>query len=170
MGDLRNVLNGLKSSTTDSVPQNVEESWYDDKDSNEEQFQTGKAVACIWQEDVGYNITWYLGIVDQIVGDKVYVSYMRRSDKNKVWADYFQKKLKSMTQVEIKSLLEILRLGIQWWPWSEAILRDRHWHRLNSVLTKFQHGCSRYWFQGLCILTCFSPVLQCYTPWKHQKT
>ena len=35
MGDLRNVLNGLKSSTTDSVPQNVEESWYDDKDSNE---------------------------------------------------------------------------------------------------------------------------------------
>ena len=81
MGDLRNVLNGLKSSTTDSVPQNVEESWYDDKDSNEEQFQTGKAEACIWQEDVGYNITWYLGIVDQIVGDKVYVSYMRKSDK-----------------------------------------------------------------------------------------
>ena len=81
MGDLRNDLNDLKSSTTDSVPQNVEESWYDDKDSNEEQFQTGKAVACIWQEDVGYNITWYLGIVDQIVGDKVYVSYMRKSDK-----------------------------------------------------------------------------------------
>ena len=26
MGDLRNVLNGLKSSTIDSVPQNVEES------------------------------------------------------------------------------------------------------------------------------------------------
>ena len=89
---------------------------------------------------------------------------------NKVWADYFQKKLKPMTQVKIKSLLEILRLDIQWWPWSEAIFRDRHWHRLNSVLTKFQHGWSRYWFQGLCILTCFSPVLQCYTPWKHQKT
>ena len=81
MGDLRNVLNSLKSSTIDSVPQNVEESRYDDKENNEEQFQIGEAVACIWQEDVGYNITWYLGIVDQIVGDKVYVLYMRKSDK-----------------------------------------------------------------------------------------
>ena len=65
MGDLRNVLNSLKSSTIDSVPQNVEESQYDDKENNEEQFQIGEAVACIWQEDVGYNITWYLGIVDK---------------------------------------------------------------------------------------------------------
>ena len=81
MGDLRNVLNSLKSSTIDSVPQNVEESQYDDKENNEEQFQVGEAVACIWQEDVGYNITWYLGIVDIIVNDKVYVSYMRKSDK-----------------------------------------------------------------------------------------
>ena len=81
MGDLRNVLNSLKSSTIDSVPQNVEESRYDDKENNEEQFQIGEAVACIWQDDVGYNITWYLGIVDQIVGDKVYVLYMRKSDK-----------------------------------------------------------------------------------------
>ena len=81
MGDLRNVLNSLKSSTIDSVPQNVEESQYDDKENNEEQFQIGEAVACIWQEDVGYNITWYLGIVDQIVNDKVDVSHMRKSDK-----------------------------------------------------------------------------------------
>ena len=81
MGDLRNVLNSLKSSTIDSVPQNAEESQYDDKENNEEQFQIGEAVACIWQEDVGYNITWYLGIVDQIVNDKVDVSYMRKSDK-----------------------------------------------------------------------------------------
>ena len=81
MGDLRNVLNSLKSSTIDSVPQNVEESRYDDKENNEEQFQIGEAVACIWQEDVGYNITWYLGIVDQIVNDKVDVSHMRKSDK-----------------------------------------------------------------------------------------
>ena len=57
MGDLRNVLNSLKSSTIDSVPQNVEESRYDDKEKNEEQDQIGEAVACIWQEDVGYNIT-----------------------------------------------------------------------------------------------------------------
>ena len=61
MGDLRNVLNSLKSSTIDSVPQNVEESRYDDKENNE-QFQIGEVVACTWQEDVGYNITWYLGI------------------------------------------------------------------------------------------------------------
>ena len=81
MGDLRNVLNSLKSSTIDCVPQNVEESRHDDKENNEEQFKIGEAVACIWQEDVGYNITWYLGIVDQIVGDKVYVLYMRKSDK-----------------------------------------------------------------------------------------
>ena len=81
MGDLRNVLNSLKSSTIDSVPQNAEESQYDDKENNEEQFQIGEAVACIWQEDVGYNITWYLGIVDQIVNDKVDVSHMRKSDK-----------------------------------------------------------------------------------------
>ena len=47
MGDLRNVLNSLKSSTIDSVPQNVEESRYDDKGNNEEQFQIGEAVACI---------------------------------------------------------------------------------------------------------------------------
>ena len=67
MGDLRNVLNSLKSSTIDSVPQNVEESRYDDNEKNEEQYQIGEAVACIWQQDVGYNITWYLGIVDQIV-------------------------------------------------------------------------------------------------------
>ena len=81
MGDLRNVLNSLKSSTIDSVPQNVEESRYDDKGNNEEQFQIGEAVACIWQEDVRYNITWYLGIVDQIVDDKVDVLYMTKSDK-----------------------------------------------------------------------------------------
>ena len=81
LGDLRNVLNSLKSSTIDSVPQNVEESRYDDKENNEEQFQIGEVVACTWQEDVGYNITWFLGIADQIVGDKVYVSYMRKSDK-----------------------------------------------------------------------------------------
>ena len=81
MGDLRNVLNSLKSSTIDSVPQNAEESRYDDKENNEEHFQIGEAVACILQEDVEYNITWYLGIVDQMVGDKVYVSYMRKSDK-----------------------------------------------------------------------------------------
>ena len=36
------------------------------------------AVACIWEEDIGYNIAWYLGIVNQIVGDKL---YMRKSDK-----------------------------------------------------------------------------------------
>ena len=35
-GDIRNVLNSLKSSTIDSVPQNVEESRYDDKENNEE--------------------------------------------------------------------------------------------------------------------------------------
>ena len=81
MGDLQNVLNSLKSSTIDSVPQNVVESRYYDKENNEEQFQTGETVACIWQEDVGYNINWYLGIVDQMVGDKVYVPYMRKSDK-----------------------------------------------------------------------------------------
>ena len=81
MGDLRNVLNSLKSSTIDSVPQNAEESRYDDKENNEEHFQIREAVACILQEDVEYNITWYLGIVDQMVGDKVYVSYMRKSDK-----------------------------------------------------------------------------------------
>ena len=80
MGDLRNVLNSLKSSTIDSVPQNVEESRYD-KGNNEEQFQIGEAVACIWQKDVGYNITWYLGIVDQIVDDKVDVLQMTKSDK-----------------------------------------------------------------------------------------
>ena len=68
MGDLRNVLNSLESFTIDSVPQNVEDSRYDDKENNEEQFQIGEAVACIWQEDVGYNIAWYLGIADQIVG------------------------------------------------------------------------------------------------------
>ena len=43
---------------------------------------------------------------------------------NKVWGGYFQMKLKSMTAVEIKSLLQILRLDIQWRPWSEAIFRD----------------------------------------------
>ena len=88
---------------------------------------------------------------------------------NKVWGGYFQMKLKSMTAVEIKSLLQILRLDIQWRPWSEAIFRDRYWYPLNSVLRKFQHDWCRYWFQGLCILTCFSPALQCYTHWKHQK-
>ena len=71
----------MKSSTIDSVPQNVEESRYDDKENNEEQFQIGEAVACIWQEDAGYNITWYLGTVDQIDGDKVYVLCKRKSDK-----------------------------------------------------------------------------------------
>ena len=45
MGDLRN-------STIDNVPQNVEESRYDDKENNEEQFQIEEAVALIWQEDV----------------------------------------------------------------------------------------------------------------------
>ena len=82
MGDLQNVSNSLKRSTNDSVPQNVEESRYDDKENNEEHFQIGEAVACIWQEGVGYNITWHLGIVDQMVGDKVYVLYMRKSDKH----------------------------------------------------------------------------------------
>ena len=81
MGDLRSVLPILKSSRIESVPQNAEKSQYDDKQNNEEQFQIGEEVACIWQDDVGYNITWYLGIVDQIVGDKVYVLYMRKSDK-----------------------------------------------------------------------------------------
>ena len=81
IGDLQIVLNSLKSSTFDSVPQNVEKSLYNDKENNEGQFQIGEAVACIWQEDVGYNITWYLGIVDQTVGDKVDLSYMRKSDK-----------------------------------------------------------------------------------------
>ena len=131
MGDPRIVLNTLKSSTIDSVPQNVEESRYDDKENKEEQFRIGEAVASKHQDDVWYNITWYLGIVDQI---------------------------------------EILRLDIQWRPLSEEIFRDRHWHRLNSVLRKFQHDWSRYWIQGVCILTRFSPVLQCYSPWKHQKT
>ena len=76
-------MNSLKSSTTDSVPQN-EESQYDDKENNEKQFQIGEAVASIWQEDVGYNITWYFRIVAQIVGDKVYMSYLRKSDKQGV--------------------------------------------------------------------------------------
>ena len=46
-GDLRDVLNSLKSSTIDSIPQNVEETWYDDQENNEEQFQIGEAVASI---------------------------------------------------------------------------------------------------------------------------
>ena len=167
MGDLRNVLNGLKSSTTDSVPQNVEESWYDDKDSNEEQFQTGKAVACIWQEDVGYNITWYLGIVDQIVGDKVYVSRMSKSDKQGLsWL------FPDEAEIHDTSRDQIIARNIEIRYSMTAMIRgniSRHWHRLNSVLRKFQHDLSRYWFQGLCILTRFSPVLRCYTTWKHQK-
>ena len=110
MGDLRNVLNSLKSSTIDSVPQNVEESQYDDKENNEEQFQIGEAVACIWQEDVGYNTIWYLGIVDQIVGDKVYVLYMRKLDKQGLsWLFPDEAEMHHT----IKSLLEILRLDIQ---------------------------------------------------------
>ena len=40
-------MNSLKSSTIDSVPQNVEETWYDDQENNEEQFQIGEAVASI---------------------------------------------------------------------------------------------------------------------------
>ena len=39
------------------ISQNVEESRYDDKEKNEKQYQIGEAVACIWQEDVRYNIT-----------------------------------------------------------------------------------------------------------------
>ena len=58
MGDLRNIFNSLKSSTIDSVPQNAEESRYDDKENNEEQFQIGEAVAFISQEDVGYNLVF----------------------------------------------------------------------------------------------------------------
>ena len=34
---------------------------------------------------------------------------------NHVCAGYFQIKLKSITRVKIKSLLEMLILGIQWW-------------------------------------------------------
>ena len=104
MADLRNVLNSLKSSTIDSVPQNAEESQYDDKENNEEQFQIGEAVACIWQEDVGYNTIWYLGIVDQIV------PYMRKLDKQGLsWLFPDEAEMHDT----IKSLLEILRLDIQ---------------------------------------------------------
>ena len=102
MGDLRNVLNSLKSSTIDSVPQNAEESRYGDKENNEEQFQIGEAAACIWQDDVGYNVTWYFGIVDQIVGDKVYMSHLRKSHKQGVsWLFPFEAGIHDTSQNEI---------------------------------------------------------------------
>ena len=47
MADLRNVSNSLKSSTIDSVTQNVKASQCDDKEDNEKQFQIGETVACI---------------------------------------------------------------------------------------------------------------------------
>ena len=78
-------MNSLKSSTIDSVPQNVEETWYDDQENNEEQFQIEETVACIWLEDVRYNITWYLGIVDQIVSDSLCVIHEKiRRTKSKL--------------------------------------------------------------------------------------
>ena len=168
MGDPRNVLNSLKSSTIDNVPQNVVESWYDDKENNEEQFQIGEAVACIWQEDVGYDITWYLGIVDQTVGDEVYVSYIRKSDKQGLsWLFPDEAEIHDMSQDKI--ITRIIEIRYSMTAVIRANILKHTLNRLNSVLRKFQHDWSRYWFQGWCILTCFSPVLWCYTPWKHQK-
>ena len=79
MGDLRNVLNGLKGiSNTTLSTQNVSQLG-DDSDVH---FIRGETVAGAWYEDVGDRSEWHLGVVDRIADDGVYVSYMKRSDKN----------------------------------------------------------------------------------------
>ena len=42
---------------------NEEKDRYDDTEKkNEEQLEIGEVVACVWQEDGGFNMTRYLGI------------------------------------------------------------------------------------------------------------
>ena len=79
IGDLRNVLNSLKSSTMDKESYNEEQDRY--KKKTEEQLQIGEAVACVWQGDVWYNMIRYLRINDQIAGGKIYVTCLRKLDK-----------------------------------------------------------------------------------------
>ena len=39
-------------------------------------------MACMWYDDYENRLRWYLGVVDDMDGDNVLVSYMKMSDKN----------------------------------------------------------------------------------------
>ena len=72
MGDLRNVLNGLKGiSSTEGLPAADSAVIVD----------TQEADADKSAEDVGDLLSWHLGIVDKNDDSKYYVSYMKKTDK-----------------------------------------------------------------------------------------
>ena len=47
----------------------------------ESEFCYGEHVACFWYDDHNSRYQWHLGIIDGMNGEKVVVSYMKRSDR-----------------------------------------------------------------------------------------
>lgn len=96
LNDLRNVLTGLNSLSPDLVTDDVTNEGEGEQESDQvndesllqpqilstnQSFEFGEHVACFWYDDNESKYKWYLGVVDGINGEKVKVSYMKRSDR-----------------------------------------------------------------------------------------
>ena len=80
MGDLRNVLTGLNGSIFNN---NQMISNPSHNNATIDGFLCVEHVVCIWHDEQNNRLNWYLGVVDNDVGnqDIVNVSYMKRTDK-----------------------------------------------------------------------------------------
>ena len=48
---------------------------------NDQTFQYGEHLACVWHDKTENCLKWYVGVVDVVDGEDKYVSYMERSEK-----------------------------------------------------------------------------------------
>ena len=78
MGDLRNVLTGLNGAINKPSIESFAESTDPVSQSADNEFKCGEHLACEWHKNC---LQWFLGVVDVVDGEDLYVSYMKRSDK-----------------------------------------------------------------------------------------
>ena len=70
-------------------------------------FKHSETVAGVWHEDVGDHLEWHLGVVDKIDDNRVYISYMKCSDKkgfNWLFPDEADIQLTSLNQIIARNI------------------------------------------------------------------
>ena len=81
MGDLRNVLTVLNGAIN-AIDENLNcNSSTQVSSPNDKTFPYGEHLACVRHDETENCLKWYVGVVDVVDGEDMYVSYMKMSDK-----------------------------------------------------------------------------------------
>ena len=88
MSDLRNLLTRLSSRNANVLGHNISESLastvvkpYFNTAPQTFPLQCGEHLVAVWHDDDSNALQWYLGVVDSFEEGRLYVSYMKKSDR-----------------------------------------------------------------------------------------